>query len=70
MITMSSAKIASDQNGYAGIAMSAPIALRPAARIPTIRPYRPPFHSEKAAKSWNTPSTAITQPHVLRPLRM
>ena len=35
---MSIAKIASDQNGYAGMDSSAPTALRLAARIATARP--------------------------------
>ena len=38
MMMMSMAKIASDQNGYAGIDSSAPIALRLAAMIAKIRP--------------------------------
>jgi hypothetical protein len=50
--------------------MSAAMALSPAANMPTTRPYRPPRHSENAAKNWKTPMTSVTQPHVLRSLRM
>ncbi len=64
------AKIASDQNGYAGIESSAPIALRPPMKIPNQRPNSPPANSEKAAISSSTPMIRVIQPQVWRPLMM
>src|SRR5215216_1815539 len=70
MTMMSSAKIASDQNGYAGIDSSAASALRLANRIAIKRPYSPPDHSEKPASSWSAPMMVVIQPQALRLLRM
>src|SRR5215208_6870538 len=67
---MSIAKIASDQNGYAGIANRAASALRLAKKIAMMRPYRLPDHSEKPASSWSAPMMSVIQPQALRLLRM
>ena len=70
MTITSSAKIVSDQNGYAGIDSSAAIAFSPAQAMPNQRPNEPPFQIENAAAICSAPTISITQPHVCRPLRM
>ena len=56
----------SDQNGYAGIASSAAIALAADAMIPITRPNPPPENSENAANPCRTPITSVTHPQLLR----
>src|SRR4051794_7325970 len=70
MMMMLNAKTLSDQNGYASIDSSDPMALRPAAKMPIQRPNAPPPNSENAAVSSSAPMISVTQPHVCSPLMM
>jgi hypothetical protein len=70
MIHTLSAKIASDQNGYAGISSNAPIATSAATKMPKKRPKAPPRNSETAALSSRMPRIRVIQPHDLRSAKM
>ena len=67
---IANAKMHSDQNGDAGIDISAAIALRDAATIPMKRPKPPPANSDAAAINWTMPINSVIQPQVCRPLTM
>src|SRR3954470_7913524 len=68
MMRMSSANMLSDQNGYAGMAMSWMTALSEARAAPTQRMPLTCAQMPNATPSWMTLSTISTQPQVCSPL--
>src|SRR6266487_5808115 len=67
---MSSEKIASAQNGYAGMKSNWAIAFTETITMPAQRATLLPAQMPKATKSWTTPMSRTIQPHILRSLKM
>jgi hypothetical protein len=65
---MSSAKMLSDQNGYAGMNSSCATAFSETTTIPAQRASLLPAQTPKPTAICSTPRPSMTQPHVLRSL--
>jgi hypothetical protein len=66
MIHRLRAKMAIDQNGYAGMSSNAAIAASDAAKIANHRPNSLPLNSDSAASSSRIPMISVTYPQLFR----